>query len=122
MGTHSTSVLRAPAVTALLIGAAGCASNKPAITVDQERAKKADVVLIIKDADDTGGSKFHTWTAKTVKVLKAPRDAQIDDDLRFAMYGWEPEIPNKPVILYAVYFDETAKKDLRAIGWDPAGK
>ncbi len=85
--------------------------------VDPARAAKADVILVVRDSNDEGGSKFHTWTAKLVEVVKAPPEAKFPTDLHFAMYGWEPEVPAEPTIVYFVYFDSVAKKGMRALGW-----
>ena len=115
------------ALAAVLLSA--CASkhesaSKPAAPApaavpeaDPARVAAAEVVLLIKDAESQGGSKFHTWTAKTVRILKAPAGYDPPQDLHFAMYGWEPEVPKAPTIVYFMFFDAQARKDLRAFGW-----
>ncbi len=43
-------------------------------------------------------------------------------DVRFAQYGWDPDVPSRRVVLYAVYFDRATMKDLKAIGWSSMGE
>ena len=102
---------------------AACVSHPPAVSektppLNPDLAAKATAIIVVKDAQDEGGSKWHAWTAKAIRTLRAPPGVTIPADLHFAQYGWDPDIPAGTVVLYGTYFEDPPQ-NLRSIGWSP---
>jgi len=91
----------------------GCISNEK---VDNELAKKAEVVLRVKCAEIGYGSKYHWQKVEILKVIKNESNYNFKDTLSVAHYGWEEDIPLGVSTIYLEKYNPSREDLWKLVG------
>ena len=84
--------------------------------IDPTKAKRAEVVLRVRQLSEGGGSKYWWYGVEILKVLKNNSEETFTNKLSVAAYGGKPGVPAGVSTIYLERYNSIEKKYWRLVG------